>query len=103
MYLNRPEMHQPETRCCKDQPEHGGQTAGNASEAPISQGLFCMGAWFEFEPDTAIDDVAASCESPKLRQINAAPSSNAPSRSMRSLTRAIRAFVAAAGMRRQVK
>src|SRR5690349_6362564 len=34
--------------------------ASNASEAPINQGLFCMGAWLELEPDTAIDDVAAS-------------------------------------------
>src|SRR5437588_5483492 len=72
-------------------------------EAPISQGLFCIGNWLELELDVAIAVFAASWESPALKQIKAAPSRSAPRKSMRALLYPTFAVVTPGGMRRQMK
>src|SRR6266480_2599844 len=75
----------------------------NIREAPISQGLFCIGAWLELDSDVAIAVFAASWESPALKQINAAPNKSAPGKSIRALLYPTSAVVTPGGMRRQMK
>src|SRR2546421_8146747 len=70
----------------------------NIKEAPISQGLFCIGAWLELDPDVAIAVFAASWESPALKQINAAPNKSAPGKSIRALLYPTSAVVTPGGM-----
>src|SRR5205814_8268710 len=75
----------------------------NIKEAPISKGLFCIGAWLELDSDVAIAVFAASWESPALKQINAAPNKSAPRKSIRALLYPLSTVGTPGGIRRQMK